>query len=486
MARHEGHQPDVDLDLPIDDVASPPVAPPSSTLPEETPPANQIMARPVGSSFSDLSATFNGMARQPMDAPRQTAIDDGGQGASSIALHTNNLTAVQNNLLAELSTGQFSGAALGHVQAVLSDLTSAISAANATVGMAGSSGNAAAAQTLRASQLSMINAVSTDPVLANPTPATPAEPPAAAAPHTLAEIGEMFDNVASQILGGVNDGNRTEITDDINAVIADMQALMTASPELFEGLTGVHADAIVQQLQLELVYINDPTISPIAAQASADNILDIIEIVQGDANLADMATQDGVSGFSPIADATPPAPTFPDNDAQTVFVANFIAQSNSLGKQAIELVGSQDAEAIATLIGDLRAFEKSVTDADPAAGGIVGAEIAAVIKGLQTGNAALVTAAADQMHGNAADIGGNNIPATGGTYNTGGLTVAEVLGMPVVETQAGIAPGVQQVVAPTISTEPVTLAMADVSIAGADQAHSDMPELAHHLHHTWG
>ncbi|WP_065751893.1 hypothetical protein [Bradyrhizobium paxllaeri] len=449
MARYEGHQPDVDLDLPIDDVASPPVAPPSPTLPEETPPANQTMARPVGSSISDLSATFNGMARQPMDAPRQSAIDDIGQGGSSIALHTNNLAAVQNNLLAELSTGQFSGATLGHVQAVLSDITSAISAANAAVSVAGSSGNAAVAeQTLRASQISMINAVSTDPVLANLAPTTPAEPPAAAAPHNLAEIGEMFDNVASQILGGVNDGNRAEITDDINAVIADMQALMTASPELFEGLTGVHADAIVQQLQLELVYINDPTISPIAAQASADNILDIIDIVQGDANLADMATQGGVSGFSPLADATPPAPNFLDSDVQPMVVANFIAQSNALGKQAIELAGSQDAEAIATLIGDLRAFEKSVTDFDAHQGSMLGAEIEAMIKGLQTGNAALVTAAADQMHGNAADVGSN-------------------------------------VVAP-ISVEPVTLAAADVTIGGEDLGQSGMPELAHHLHSTWG
>ncbi|WP_198164284.1 hypothetical protein [Bradyrhizobium jicamae] len=357
---------------------------------------------------------------------------------------------MQNNLLAELNTGQFSGAALGHVQAVLSDLTSAISAANATVSVAGSPGNAAAAeQTLRVSQLSMINAVSADPVLANPAPATPAAPPAADGPPNLAEIGEMFDNVASQILGGVNDGNRAEITDDINAVIADMQALMTASPELFEGLTGVHADAIVQQLQLELVYINDPTISPIAAQASADNILDIIDIVQGDAKLADMATQGGVSGFSPLADATPPAPNVLDNDVQTVVVANFIAQSNSLGKQAIELAGSQDAEAVATLIGDLRAFEKGVTDFDAHQGSMLGAEIEAIIKGLQTGNATLVTAAVNQMQGNAAEVAGN-------------------------------------VVAPTISIEAVTLAAADVTIGGEDLGQSGMPELAHHLHSTWG
>ena len=269
---------------------------------------------------------------------------------------------------------------------------------------------------------------------------------AADAPHAnLAEIGAIFNDAANEILGGVNDGNRAEITDDINAVITDMEALISANPQLFEGLTGEHADAVVHQLQLELTYINDPNISPDAARASVDNILDIIDIVQSDPKLADMATQDGISGFSPLPDAANPAPTHLENDVQTVFTANFIAQSNSLGQQAIDLVGSGDTKAIATLIDNLKAFEKFVADFDAAQGGnalldaagALGAEVAAMIKGLQTGDATLVTAAADQMHGNAADVGGNNVPVTGGTYNTDGVTVAEVLGTaPVAETPA--------------------------------------------------
>ena len=492
MARFaNGDQSDVNLDLPIDEVTSPPVAPatPSPTLPDETPLTNQPATRPIGSSISDLGATFNGMARPPMDASPQSAPDQGGQGAGSLALHTNDLTTVQNNLLAELNTGHFSGAALGHVQAILSDLTSAISTANATVSTAGSLSSAASAQTLRASQLSMINAVSTDPTLANPAPEAP--PPTApdAKPHSLAEIGAMFDDVASQILGGVNDGNRAEITDDINAVISDMQTLMAADPKLFEGLTGVHADKIVQQLQLELVYINDPAISPIAAQASNDNILDIIEIIHSDAKLADMATQGGTGNSSPLPDATNPGPVHLDNALETAFVANFIAQSNSLGKQAIELVGSNDAKAIAALIDELKTFEKSINDLDPAQGGTLGGEITAMIKGLQTGNTALVTAAADQMHGNAADVGGHNVPATGGTYNPDGMTVAEVLGTLVAATppttETTTAPAVHEAAAPAISAEPVTLATADVTAPVVDHEHSPAPELAH-LHHMWG
>jgi hypothetical protein len=388
--------------------------------------------------------------------------------------------------------------------AILSDITSAISAANATASTAGAFGNTAGAeQALRASQLSIINTVNTDPVLANPAPAAPVPTgtTAAATPHNLAEIGAMFDDVANEILGGVNDGNRTQITDDINAVIRDMEALIRDNPQLFEGLTGVHADAVVRQLQLELTYINDPNISPDAARASVDNILDIIEIVQSDPNLADMATQGGISGFTPLPDAANPAPTHLENDVQAVFTANFIAQSNSLGQQAIDLVGSGDTKAIATLIDNLKAFEKFVAEFDAAQGGnalldaagALGAEVAAMIKGLQTGDATLVTAAADQMHGNAADVGGNTVPVTGGTYNADGVTVAEVLGTPTAETPpvaetpaAAAAPDVHQVAAPTVTVEQTALATADVGVESTDHPHSGMPELAHHLHHTWG
>src|SRR6185503_2412956 len=172
---------------------------------------------------------------------------------------------------------------------------------------------------------------------------------------------------------------------------------------------------------------------------------DIMQIVQSDPKLAEMATQDGVSGFSPVPGDGNPAEVHLENDVQTVFTANFIAQSNSLGQQAIDLVGSGDTKAIAALIADLKAFEKFVADFDAAQGGnalldatgALGAEVAAMIKGLQSGDATLVTAAADQMHGNAADVGGNNVLVTGGTYNTHGVTVAEVLGTaPVAETPA--------------------------------------------------
>ena len=160
-------------------------------------------------------------------------------------------------------------------------------------------------------------------------------------------------------------------------------------------------------------------------------------------------------------------------------------------------MGSGDTQAVATLIDNLKAFEKYVTDFGAAQGGnellgatgTLSAEVAAMIKGLQTGDATLVTAAADQMHGNAADAGDHNVPATGGTYNTDGVTVAGVLGTPVAETPAATVaaadPAAPHAVAPTASVEPVTIATTDITAGVADHDHSPAPELQH-LHHMWG
>jgi hypothetical protein len=334
---------------------------------------------------------------------------------------------------------------------------------------------------------------------------------AATAPHAnLAEIGVIFNDVASQILGGVNADNATVISNDVNAIITDMQALMTANPLLFGGLTGVHAEAVVRQLELENTYIAQAGISPDAGRASNDNILDIIDIVQGDTNLANMANQGGVSGFTPFGDSLNPTPKYLDNDAQTNFWANFIAQSNSLGQQAIAAVTAHDAAATAAVIANLHTFQTDVTNFDAAQGGIfearfdnellgdtstLGAEVTKMIEGLQTGNAALVGAAAEQMHANSADVGGNNIPVNGGTYNADGLTVADVLstdGAPAPVAVAAVAPAAAAPAAAAPTPAPAaapaaTLAAAD---AGTHDVAPTTVEIHHdvgqHFHHMWG
>ena len=208
----------------------------------------------------------------------------------------------------------------------------------------------------------------------------------------------------------------------------------------------------------------------------------------------------------PFPDAANPTSTHLDNDAQTVFAANFIAQSNSLGQQANNLVGTGDADAINALINDLHSFQKTVTNFDAAQGGIfearfdnellgdtstLGAEVSKMIEGLQTGNAALVAAAADQMHANSADVGGNNTPATGGTYNADGLTVAEVLStatpgpLPAI---AAVAPAAAPAAVTAATTAPAGTADADPSHTAEDFGAGGHHHVAlnHHLEHVWG
>ena len=500
--------------------------------PPSTPPGDSAPA------FSDLGTTFNDATRALVGGLGLNAVEEGAQGNGSVFRYVNDLTNVQTGLQAEVTAGQFAGDQLTHVQTILSDITTAISAATASVNGGGTFGSVAAAEAaLRASHLDILTTVNTDPALQalatqngatgfQATPKTLADGvTAATAPHeNLAEIGAIFDDAASRILGGVNADNKAIITDDINAVVADLGALIQSQPMLFGGLTGIHADTVMRQAQLELAYINQAGINPDAGRASNDNILDMIDIIQGDTNLANMANQGGVAGFSVFPDSLNPTPRYQDNDAQTNFWANFIADGNSLGQQAIQLVGSGDANAINALISQLQLFEKNASNFDLAQGGIfearfdneltpsstLGAEVDAMIRGLTTGNAALVAAAAQVIHDNAADVGGNNIPVTGGTYNPDGLTVADVLSTagtplpaaaPVAETPAAT-PVAAAPAAPPVEAAPVVqaAAAAPASTTAAPETTSTVaevtaPDIQHHFddlgskhdfHHLWG
>ena len=494
--QHQGLVQDVQPDPAADPNQTPtPAAPAAPAAPSPTATA----AAPTGAAdaatpdFASLGATFNDATRALEGGLWQNAVEEGGQGHGSIVRYTNDLTAVQNGLTAEVQAGQFSGATLDHVNAILADIGTALSAASASVNGGGAFGSVANAEdALRASHLDILNIVNQDPTLAAAAtqngangflaaPSTlPAGETAANAPHAnLAEIGAIFNDAANRLLGGVNDHNVGVITSDVNAVITDMKELIGDNPSLFGGLTGIHADTIVRQMELELDFIKQAGVSPDAGRASNDNILDIIDIVQGDTNLANMATQGGVSGFSPFADALAPTPKYLDNAAQTNFWANFIAESNSLGQKAMQVVGSNDPQAVATLISEIRAFEKATTQFDASQGGIfearfdnellggkstLGAEVSAMIKGLKTGDAALVAAAADEMHANAADVSGNNVPVTGGTYNSDGLTVADALS--------------------TAASQPAAVAAADPGAADPHQPHH--ADVAQHFHHLWG
>ena len=441
----------------------------------------------------------------------------GNQGMGTQGRYVNDLTVVQTGLTADVTAGAFTGDQLTHVNTVLADIKTALVAVPGAV-----NNDAAAEATLRAAHLDIVNTIENDPILQalsikdnNPgfnfAPAELAIPLNANTPHaTFAELGAIFDDAQSKSLGGINADNLPAIQADLQTVHDGLLTLMKDHPQMFGGATGIHASTIVDQINLQLTnFDHQYGFNPDAAKATNDNLLDITDIVAGDPNLANMASANGVTGWvgAPATDVVPTP--YQDNAAQTNFWADFIATGNTLGAQAEQLVNTGSPQEIHAFIHTLRAWEKSVTNFDAAQGGIfearfdnellgkdstLGADVAAMIKGLQTHNAALVTAAAEGFHGNAADVSGNNVPLNGGTFNADGLTVAEVLGTAVTAaatTQATTAvaalPAAAQTATPAAGNA-TAVAAADVTAPAdaVDHHHSVMSDMAQHLHHMWG
>src|ERR1700682_1687344 len=100
------------------------------SLPAPVTPVTPITASPTPASssapnFSDLGATFNDATRALAGGLWQNAVEEGGQGHGSIVRSTSDLTSVENDLTAEVQAGQFSGATLQHVNAILADIKTA-------------------------------------------------------------------------------------------------------------------------------------------------------------------------------------------------------------------------------------------------------------------------------------------------------------------------------------------------------------------------
>ena len=95
--------------------------------------------------------------------------------------------------------------------------------------------------------------------------------------------------------------------------------------------------------------------------------------------------------------------------------------------------------------------------------GTVGAAVNIAVEGLHTGDLDKVTAAAQQLHDNAADVGGNNIPLGGGTYSPDAITVADALS--------------------TATNPPAAPALAPHDTVAAFDPHADLAHQLHAIHH---
>src|SRR5664279_1546682 len=133
-------------------------------------PAAPAPAASSAPNFSDLGLTFNDATRALEGGLWQNTVSEGGQGLGSIGRYTTDLTNVQTGLQAEVAAGQFTGATLAHVNAILADITTALSAASASVNGGGTFGSVAAAETaLHNSHLDILNIVNNDANLAGNT-----------------------------------------------------------------------------------------------------------------------------------------------------------------------------------------------------------------------------------------------------------------------------------------------------------------------------
>lgn len=243
-------------------------------------------------------------------------------------------------------------------------------------------------------------------------------------PMDFAQIGAIFNDATTRMEGGVTVNNQDRILADLHAVQTNLANLIQQQPDLFTGVTAIHAQNIVDQINLETQAIHSLGTDPYAAKYINDVQRDLIDIVQGDTKLAALATANGGHGFAAVP--TPlaaPAP-FVASQAQTEFMQKYVADAASLGQQAIALekagAAPNSAEAV-QLVHDIQSFESNINAFTVAQGGLYSARFNnefsqfgvngtasnALIHGLQTGSATEVQAASDVLAANAADVAGN-------------------------------------------------------------------------------
>src|SRR5690349_4425790 len=242
---------------------------------------------------------------------------------------------------------------------------------------------------------------------------------------------DLFNDATTREIGGVG-------PDQVNLVVSDLigvQQMLSAAVPQINNLSDLHTQIIIQQLNEEIASVenaNAPTtgtltlgtdLGQFVGRSINDIHRDIIDIAQGDA------------GVQAIFNPTPlpalnsaPAP-FHDNADQTSFVTQWIQDSNHLGQAAITIENNGFQGDIAGLVQQIETFASNSNAFDQAQGGLwsarfwnelrsdgtAGTAASALVEGLQTHNAGEVNAAAEQLSTNAADVGGNNLKADGGT-----------------------------------------------------------------------
>jgi hypothetical protein len=287
---------------------------------------------------------------------------------------------------------------------------------------------------------------------------------AATAGTSLKAIGTVFNAVVDLADGGINANNIGEITTDLTAVENGLtnilnNATMLAQIEAGEtanaaALTTIHLQTVLKQVTLQLNKYDgmDANGTATGLRGTADNLLDIIDIVQNDTALNKAAGGTGMAGHvggfaEDPGGLTGTVTKFQDNQVQTNFWAAFLAEANTINAQ-LTAIANGTGTASQALITQIQNYEKFGASFDAAQGaifqarfdnellsGTLEADSAAAIKGLtgilngDTGAAlaadkAELTAAGQGFTADAKDVSGNNIAVGGATYVGTATTVA--------------------------------------------------------------
>jgi len=355
---------------------------------------------------------------------------------------------------------------------------------------------AAAQQMLHTTQMDILNEINGDQALAqalgaNPFPtgtgannvgfqalptgsdAADAIAAATGANPTLAQVGTVFNAAADLAIGGLNQNNLTQFNADMQAISTGLTNILNnpdalATIETGENandaaLTTIHLQTVLEQINSQMnnfdaKYATDPNA---AARSTNDNLLDMIDIVQNDAALNTAAGGNGtpgtVGGFAEMpayldnGNGMPGTITqFQDDQGQTNFWAQFLAEANVINNQLTNVAAGNNATAmeIQSLITEIQNYQQFGASFDQAQGGTfsarfdnellggtLNADTAAAVHGLtgimngDTGAAlaadqAQITAAGMGFAADAMDVSGNNIPVGGGAYVGTATTVA--------------------------------------------------------------
>jgi hypothetical protein len=316
------------------------------------------------------------------------------------------------------------------------------------------------------------------------------------APPTLAEVGAVFNAANDLSAGGLNTTNLTEFNADMQAVVTSLTNIvnnptalaaieaneqagtspqgqaLTAQQE--QALTTVHIETLLNQAELQIdkfdgMYATNPND---AARSTNDNILDMVDIVNNDAALA--AAAGGVSvanngaqpnqtfgastggfgefpaylnGVGGVNDHGGTILQYQDNQAQTNFWSQFVAEANQLNNTldgvANGTVNPTNSE-IQSLISQISSYNEFGLSFTGSQGGVFGdrfdneliagtlkTDTANAVAGLQSveanglgaSNAAQLVAAGVGFVADANDVSGNNLPTGGGSFVGSSTTV---------------------------------------------------------------